>query len=177
MLHDLAGHLADLEDRLIEFHSGVRDGLDEGGFDPDRMDDAVGSPLEISFSHWCFCVHIIPRSHFLGAMPQPDLLRQSFMERQRTGFRAGVIHHFAAGYEAGRAGHGDDVPVVPLQHARHELLDGPEVSHRVDLEDLADRGLRFLDDEALGADAGVVDQHRRVPVCLAHLRGRRFDAL
>lgn len=99
----------------------------------------------------------IPSSDFLRFIPQPDLLRQTFMECQGTRFATTVICHFTQSYEAARTGDGDDMAVVTFEHCRQEFANSPPMRQCVDLKDHADHRLGFVQNGALFADTGIVD--------------------
>jgi hypothetical protein len=104
-----------------------------------------------------------PRPHFIRPIPPPQLLPQPLVESQRRRFRGTVIHIRGPDDEARHAGQRHDVPVVPLDHMRQELLDQQEMRDVVDVKGRADLRFGLFENGFAVPDSRIVDQHRRVP--------------
>jgi hypothetical protein len=85
------------------------------------------------------------------------------MESQRRGLRGTVIDVRGPDDEARHAGQRHDVPVVPLDHMRQELLDQQEMRDVVDVKGRADLRFGLFENGFAVPDSRIVDQHRRVP--------------
>ena len=85
-----------------------------------------------------------PCPNLLRAVPVLYLLSQTLVERQRGRLGACVVHRLAKADETGHTSHRDDVTMIPLDHVRQELLNGPEVRQSVDLHRQADLFIWFV---------------------------------
>ena len=94
-----------------------------------------------------------------------EFLRQSLVEGQRGGFRAGIVDQLRRGDESGQGGDCHDHAVVSGDHVREEGFGEAEVGEDVECEDALEGGVGGGEDGEGVGEAGVVDQDCGVPVC------------
>lgn len=97
------------------------------------------------------------------------------MKRKRTSFTTAIIRHLPQSHKAAGTRNGDDMPMIPSQHCRQEFAHSPVVRYRVYFKHGSDYALRFVEDGAFFADAGVIDEHRWIAVVGADEGASLFD--